>query len=156
MKTGLEICNGLAKEIVGKKLASYAEAIDVAEKGAEAFDELTEGQREEFQTYGLMAVKAIFINIAKDLTAPAPPDKTGDFWPLDEWISADEKGSRVKYRYALWPHHIHHRENQIQAVRRQNASFELHEQRRARLKEAGMDKDPMMTTEDAVSFLNGL
>lgn len=153
MKTGLEICNGLAKEIVGKKLASYTEAVDVAEKGAEAFDELTDGQREEFQTYGLMAVKAIFVNVAKALTAPAQPDKTGDFWPLDEWISANEQGSRVMYRHALWPHHIHHRENQIKAVRRQNASFELHEQRRAKLKDAGMDKDPTMTTGQAIALM---
>lgn len=156
MKTGLEICNGLALEIVGKKLASYAVPVNVAEKGAEAFDELTKEQRKEFQSYGLMAIKAIFITAAKTLTAPSPISKTGetgDFWPLDEWISTSEPAERVMYRHAVWVNIIAHRENQLLAVRRQNASFELGEQRRAKLKEAGMELDPKMTVEKAVKLL---
>ena len=157
MKTGLEICNGLAKEIVAKKLRSTTGPVDVAQQGAQAFDDLTPEQREEFRTYSMLAIKAIFMKAATDLTAPAPIDrlKTGNLWDQldEEWISADDKGKeRVMLANALWSHHLVHRENQIMATRRQNMSFEYHEGRRDLLKPF-MESDPGMTTRQAVVLL---
>ncbi len=151
MKTNeMEILRSKVSAIVNQKLGECTSPINPTEFGEKTFNELSEDAREELAAYQAMAVKAVFINVTRRLTKPGD-HSTEEMWPLDDWISSADSDKRVMYRHAVWPDHLAHRENQILSMRRQNASFEADEQRRAQLSEVGMASDPTMTTEDAIS-----